>query len=111
MRLPGPKVTFYIIQNNGSVSDGMGGTVHKWEILITVTNGVYATEKLGNFEERRSGKVDTFSDHKFYMYYDSRVTPAHRVRFGGKDYSIIKVENPAGKNNHLQLKCKLVEGV
>ncbi len=111
MSLPGPKVAFDIIQNTGSTSDGMGGILQGWEVYWSIPNGVYSTERLGNVEERRSGKETIFTIHTFYVMCDGEhtITEAMRVRYNSLDYDIMKLDNPAGLGNHWQIKTKEIE--
>ena len=109
--IPGPPLSFEIIQNTGSVSDGKGNLLPVWDPFITVEAGVYYQEKLGAYEERRQGAEVGVSMHHFAFYYDADyiVTLSMRVSYEGTDYDIIKINNPQGVNNHWELKCRDVE--
>ena len=106
--IPGPTNTFSIIQETGTETDDMGGIKPHWEIYFTVTDGAYFEDKLGSYEERRTGAETAVSVHSFVFYYNSAytVTEKMKVRYNGVDYDIFKVEVPQGVFSTIEVQCK-----
>lgn len=94
------------LQASTAVADGMGGQTLTWATSKTVFAAIWPTSAAERVE---SGQTTLTVTHRIRIRYDSSVSPAWRVKFGTRYFSIVSLVNPNEKNALLDLLCREVD--
>ena len=90
-----------------SVADGMGGTTDSWTLVDKVRAAIWPVSAK---EQMRADAPTMTITHRVRIRYYADLTPAWRIMFGTRYFSIVSLININEKNEVLDLLCKEVSG-
>jgi len=83
------------VQEKTESDDGKGGTTLSWRTTFRITGSMKA---LKGYEMLRGQSLTDKITHRVETWWDSRVTTAHRLLYGDREFDIRFVENVNERN-------------
>jgi len=93
------------LQSFTSVSDGMGGFTKTWARVAFVRAAIWPIPAK---EQILAASPTMIGTHRVRIRYYGDLTPAWRILFGTRYFSIVSIINPNEKNQMQELLCKEV---
>ena len=95
------------LQSVTRVADGMGGFSDTWALVDKVRAAIWPVSAK---EQMRADAPTMTITHRVRIRYYADLTPAWRIMFGTRYFSIVSIVNLNEKKEMLDLLCKEVSG-
>jgi len=94
------------VQEKTATPDGRGGSSLAWATVFRITGKMKA---LKGYEMLRGRALTDKITHRVETWYDSRLTTAHRLLFGSREFNIRFIENVNERNIKVLLSVEEVQ--